>query len=525
MKKFRVICLGMMLLVLAWGGQSQSAQAAGSGTILAGIYLDDISLEGMTTEEAESMVDSKLTEWSKKQITLVTVDDHEVQITPAEIGFSWNNPEVIEEAASIGQKGNVVQRYKVSKDLQHENQVFTMQFSCDEDLLRQVINERCGIYDHDATDATLTRENGAFVVNAGQNGEKLDVDASVQLVENYLCNGWDKQDARIELSIVVDESRGTAEELSKVKDVLGTFSTSFKTSGSGRSANVRNGCSLINGTTLYPGDEFSTYETVSPFSEANGYYLAGSYLNGQVVDSLGGGICQVSTTLYNAVLLSELEVTERHNHSMIVSYVDPSADAAISESAGKDFKFVNNTDAPIYIEGYTTDDKRIVFTIYGEETRDAGHQVRYESEVVSKTVPDTEVIYTDAAAPIGSVTVQSAHIGYKANLWKIVTENGEQVSREMVNSSTYKMVPRSATVGVATSDPNAYNEIMAAIATNNIDHVRNVAAALAAGATTTEQTAQPADQATQQTQQTQQSAEQTSQPAAEAAPAADQPAQ
>ena len=84
------------------------------------------------------------------------------------------------------------------------------------------------------------------------------------------------------------EARGTTEELSKVKDVLGTFSTSFKTSGSGRSANVRNGCALINGTTLYPGDEFSTYDAVSPFSEANGYFLAGSYLNGQVLDSLGG---------------------------------------------------------------------------------------------------------------------------------------------------------------------------------------------------------------------------------------------
>ena len=105
----------------------------------------------------------------------------------------------------------------------------------------------------------------------------------------------------------VDEARGTEEELAKVKDVLGTFTTSFKTSGPSRSANVRNGCALINGITLYPGDEFSTYEAVSPFSQANGYYMAGSYLNGQVVDSLGGGICQVSTTLYNAVLLSELE--------------------------------------------------------------------------------------------------------------------------------------------------------------------------------------------------------------------------
>ena len=105
---------------------------------------------------------------------------------------------------------------------------------------------------------------------------------------------------------------------------------------------MENGCRLIDGFVLYPGEEFSAYGAVSPFTKENGYFMAGSYVDGKVVDSLGGGICQVSTTLYNAVLLSELEVTERHNHSMIVSYVEPSADAAISESSGKDFKFVNN---------------------------------------------------------------------------------------------------------------------------------------------------------------------------------------
>ena len=106
----------------------------------------------------------------------------------------------------------------------------------------------------------------------------------------------------------------------------------------------------------------------------------------------------------------------------------------------------------------------------------------YESEVVSKTYPDTEVIYPDGGSPVGTVSVQSAHIGYKANLWKVVYENGTETSREMVNSSTYKMAPRSATVGVATADPNAYNEIMAAIATGSIDHVKGVAAALKAAA-------------------------------------------
>lgn len=477
-----MLCYGLATGFLCFAISCQPVRAAGEDEILEGVYADDLSLQGMTAAEAKDMIGQQVADWSARTVVLVTVDGNEVQITPADIGFRWENPEIVEEAASIGQKGNIVQRYKVSKELQHENKVLPLQFSCDEELLRLVLSDQCSVYDHEASDATLMRTDGGFEIQPGVTGKVLDVEASLALVEDYLCNGWDKQDARIELSIVTDEPRGTAEELSRVHDVLGTFSTSFKTSGSSRSANVQNGCVLIDGTTLYPGDEFSTYETVAPFSQANGYFLAGSYLNGQVVDSLGGGICQVSTTLYNAVLLAELEVTERHNHSMIVTYVDPSADAAISESAGKDFRFVNNTDAPIYIEGYTTTDKEIVFTIYGEETRDAGHSVSYESEVVSKTYPDTEVIYVNEGLPIGSVSVQSAHIGYKANLWKVVKENGEEVSRELVNSSVYKMSPRSATVGVATSDPNAYNEIMAAVATNNIDHVKNVAAALAAAA-------------------------------------------
>ena len=482
MKKIlRVIaCFGIMIWVL--GTFDQQVYASEKNTISAGIYLNDISLEGKTIEEAEGMVNEYVEELLQKNITLKMTGDHEVTITPGDIGLYWSNPEILEEAASIGKKGNIVERYKIKKDLQFENRRLTLQFNVDRELVKHVLSDQCAVYNVEARNATLSRENDEFVIHEGQTGIVVDENASLSLICDFFAGGWNGGDTSIDLVVAVDEPLGSKEELSRVKDVLGSFTTSFKTSGSSRSANVRNGCALINGTTLYPGEEFSTYDTVSPFTQENGYYMAGSYLNGQVVDSLGGGICQVSTTLYNAVLLSELQVTERHNHSMIVTYVDPSADAAISESAGKDFKFVNNTSAPIYIEGYTTDDKQIGFVIYGEETRDEGHSVAYESEVVSKTYPDTEVIYTDASAPVGSVTVQSAHVGYKANLWKVVYENGEQVSREMVNSSTYKMTPRSATVGVATADPNAYNEIMAAISTNNIDHVKNVAAALAAAA-------------------------------------------
>ncbi len=483
MKKFIIsflgICLVFMMAVIP-GMQVEAEEE--ENRILAGIYIEDMSLEGKTAQEARAMIEEYVNSISEKVITLITVGGNEVQVTPSEMGFFWSNQEIVDEAAGIGQMGNVVQRYKAAKDLQYQPKVYKLEFDVDRGLAQNILKERCSVYNKESADAALTRENGSFAIIPGQTGQVIDEAASMDLICDYLNNSWNREDDSLELVITVEEARGSEEELSKVKDVLGTFSTSFKTSGSSRSANVRNGCELINGTTLYPGDEFSTYEAVSPFSSANGYYMAGSYLNGQVVDSLGGGICQVSTTLYNAVLLSELEVTERHNHSMIVTYVDPSADAAIAESSGKDFKFVNNTEAPIYIEGYTTEDKQIHFTIYGMETRESTRQVRYESEVISKTYPDTEVIYTNNSLPIGSVSVQSAHVGYKAKLWKIVTENGVEVSREQVNSSSYQVAPRTATVGVATADPNAYNEIMAAVATNNIDHVKNVAAALAAAA-------------------------------------------
>lgn len=480
---FSVVLL--MVLSLAFG---LTVQAKGDDTVKPGVYAGDIDLSGMTAEQATAAIEAYVENLQVVEITLQAADNNGVQVTAGELGVTWANRELVTEALELGRHGNVIQRYKALKDLEHENKVFEIALGFDIQAINDVLANECAKYDREAVNVSLKRENGEFTIVEGQTGYMLDIETSIDIVNDYLTQEWNHEECSIPLDIAVDEPKGSAEELAVVKDVLGTYTTSYTTSGAARSANVENGCRLINGVTLYPGEEFSTYETVSPFSQANGYYMAGSYLNGKVVDSLGGGICQVSTTLYNAVLQSELEVTERHNHSMIVSYVDPSADAAIAESAGKDFRFKNNLDYPIYIEGYVKN-KHVTFNIYGKEVRDAGRSVRYESEVLEVINPPADVIYADASQPIGYIVSDSAHIGYKAKLWKIVTENGVEVSRTQVNSSNYKMVPRSATVGTATADPAAYEEIMAAIGTGSVDHVKNVIALL---------TAPPAEQEVQQ---------------------------
>lgn len=452
-------------------------QAKGEDTVKNGIFAGEIDLSGKTKDEATAAVEAYIEGLKPVEVTLIAAQDKEVVVTAQDLGIVWANPGLVDEAMELGTHGNVIERYKALKDLEHENKVFEIELDFDIQAISNILTEKCSKYDQKAVNVSLKRTDGQFEVVEGRTGYLLDVETSIDEVYGYLTGEWDHKPCRIALDIAVDEPKGSAGELEQVKDILGSFTTSYSTSGKARSANVQNGCELINGITLYPGEEFSTYEAVSPFSEKNGYYMAGSYLNGKVVDSLGGGICQVSTTLYNAVLRAELEVTERHNHSMIVSYVDPSADAAIAESAGKDFKFVNNTDAPIYIEGIT-ENKKLTFQIYGKETRASNRQVRYESEVLEVINPPADIIYADASQPIGYIVKDSAHIGYKAKLWKVVTEDGVEVSRTQVNSSSYKMVPRSATVGTATGDPAAYEEIMAAIGTNSIDHVQNVIALL-----------------------------------------------
>lgn len=485
MKKMRkraiLLTLTLALAVVFAGvlGSGRALAASDDDTILEGVYMGNISLAGMTADEAKASVSAFVEELKVKNVTFGAVGDHYVVVTAGDLGLKWENEQDIDAAVALGKKGNIVKRYKAIQDLKHGNKVYDLKLSLDKSILKSVLEEQCAEYDVPAVNATMERVDGQLIIEDGQTGQAVNIEQSLTRTYDYITSGWDYQDASIDLVIDVTEPKGNREELAKLTDTLGTFTTSYSTSGSARCKNVENGCRLINGTLLYPGEEFSTYETIKPFTEANGYYPAGSYLNGKVVESLGGGICQVSTTLYNAVLLSELEVVERNNHSMIISYVKPSMDAAIAESAGKDFRFINNLANPIYIEGHTAG-KQITFTIYGVETRDPGHKVRYESEVLSTTQPDHEEITATAAQGVGYIDVQSAHIGYKAQLWKIVEENGTEVSREVINSSSYKVSPRSAVVGVNTDNPVYAARMQAAIASGSIDVCKAEAAAIKA---------------------------------------------
>lgn len=475
MKKLKwILSLAVFVLAaaaLAGASGITRAEENTQNVIPSKVYIGDVAIGGMTEEEAKQAVQEDIDNKLKAQIVL-RAGDSQTSVTAKELGVQWANTHIIGEAANIGKIGNLIQRYKDMKDLEHEDKVYDIEYSVDETVLQAWLDANAASLNQDAVDNGLKREDGEFVFIPGQEGIEVDVEKSAEMIADYFTGNWNESDGEISLAANVVEPRCSEEELRSIKDVLGSYSTNFGDSSTGRAKNVMTATGKIDGTILYPGEQFSVYDAIEPLDASGGYELAGAYENGATVESYGGGVCQVSTTLYNAAIRAELEITQRSNHSMLVSYVQPSMDAAIAGTY-KDLKFVNSLDTPIYIEGYT-EGRTLYFNIFGKETRPANRKVDFESETLEEIMPSPK--FEASADPVGVITrTQQKHVGNKARLWKIVTVDGQEESREVFNTSTYNASPDIYSVGTATSNPDAAYAITTALETQDEATIRAAA--------------------------------------------------
>lgn len=423
-------------------------------TITKGITIGSIDVSGMTEEEAMSSAEAYIASFTSQMIEL-DVDGNKVNITAGELGYYWKNTGIVKDAVSHCSEGNVIERYKEAKDIEKNGIQYKFELDVNDEVMRNSINEKCGIYNVPHKNAKLTKTGSGFTITKESSGRMIDMEKTVSDIHNYLLNEWNRESGKQVVTMTDDNPVATVADCERVKDLLGSFTTKFST-GSGnynRNKNMENGIVLLNGITLCQGETMSVNSFLEPWTEDNGWLDAGTYVNGKVEDSLGGGICQVSTTLYNAVLKAELEVVERSNHSMSVGYVPLSMDAALA-GTWKDLKIKNNTGTPIYIEGVYNASGSITFNIYGEETRPSNRRVEYVSETLS-TIPSSEIVKQDPSLPNGYRKVTSSgHTGYKARLLKRVYVNDVLESEEVVNKSSYSPSPTYVTVGTGAAQPS-----------------------------------------------------------------------
>ncbi len=403
-------------------------------TLPDGFFVGEISLGGMTEEQARQAVAAEAERLSERKITL-DIAGNVSSVTAEKLGVSWSNKDVVEKAMDQVSSGNLVRQYMMRKDTEKSPVHIPLETRVDESKAESFIKSQTeGLMD-EPQNASIVRTDGAFQITPGVSGKVVDMAATKMALDQALLN--QSQDEVRATAVVAEKQPDIVEEdLASIGDVLGTFTTDFSSSGSSRSGNLSNGASKINGHVLMPGETLSGYECMHPFTTANGYYTAAAYEGGRVVDSIGGGVCQIATTLYNAALRAELEITQRQNHSMVVGYVKPSMDAAIAGTV-KDIKITNNYSTPIYVEGYT-ENRKLTFTIYGKETRPGNRTVEYVSETLSSFSPGAPAEQVDPSmAPGSRRQVQSAHRGVKSRLWKVVTVDGVETERTLLHTDTY----------------------------------------------------------------------------------------
>lgn len=281
-------------------------------------------------------------------------------------------------------------------------------------------------------------QHDPFQLFVHSNGVDFDVQAAKEQIKEY------QEEYVIGLSITEPEI--TVEKLGEeaFPDVLGSFSTNYGASASNRGINIAIAANTINGTILLPGEVFSYNQVVGDTTPAKGYTLGGSYLNGELVQSYGGGICQVSSTLYNAVLYANLDVVLRYNHSSAVGYVAASRDATVSYG-GKDFQFRNSRQYPIKIVASATNGVLKV-AIHGIEEEEE-YEVVIESQVTG-TIPFTTKYEQDPTLPEGQQVVKSnGSNGKKSVAYKVLKLNGVVVSRTLLSQDTYNPMQRIVRVG------------------------------------------------------------------------------
>lgn len=290
---------------------------------------------------------------------------------------------------------------------------------------------------HEVQNATLDKENNYAVIES-----KVGVDYDLETAVKALNKASEGEEFSVEATIT--EPKISKEMLEKYlfRDVLGTYTT-YVSGSSVRRGNVKLAGNKCDGTILLPGEEFSYNGVVGQRTKANGFGEAGAYLNGETVMEVGGGVCQPSSTLYNAVVLSNLEVTERRNHTYVSSYVPIGRDATVSWG-GPDFKFKNNTDYPIkVVSSYSNN--RLTMSIVGTDLEDI--TVEFTSTKLSST-PYNTIEKEDPTLEEGKRKVDvSGYNGAKAQSYRKVYKAGVLISSEKEAYSAYSKRDKVVLVG------------------------------------------------------------------------------
>ncbi|NLJ78527.1 MAG: hypothetical protein GX329_04120 [Tissierellia bacterium] len=396
-----------------------------------GIHIEDYDISLMTKEEALQFIKDEKEPTIEKGSMKLTHEDKEYDITLRELGFFYDYEDAIDQLYSIGREGNIFKRVKDIINARNKGVDLTLDSGYDEESIEKIVDDIAEDIDVEVQEANFNFNGGNIQITEGTTGKDVDREKLSGLISN---NIYDLKD--IEIPVNEEEPKRTKELLSRINGVIGEFSTSLGNSTADRVQNIRvSSRAISNRGVIMPGETVSFNETTGPRQRQFGYREANVIIDGEFTPDVGGGVCQTSTTLYNALLLADITIVERSPHSIPSTYVSFGQDAAVAYGH-LDLKFRNDFDYPIYIDSGVSGG-RVYFRIYGDRNA-RNYTIRIDSQTVETIAAKVKNISDSNLAKGKREVIQQGRNGYRANTYKSVIRNGKTVSRDLITKSYYK---------------------------------------------------------------------------------------
>lgn len=495
------IIIGLILLILAIFSIIFALMNIDNNNIISGVKIEGIDISGLTREQAKEKINAVYEEKKQKDIVL-KYGEYETTITPQLLDTNYDIDEATKKAISLGRDSNIIiNNYNILfAKLGRKN--IKVDMTINEEETKSTIENISSNLPGAVVESDYYVENDKLIITKGNQGIKIDTESLIKKIKDKLKNINSKQEY-IEIPVInetpekidiekihnevykevqnayltqdpitihpevegvdfnIDEAKALLnEEKEKYEipliitkpevttdqigaeafpDLLATYSTKYDASNINRSTNLELACEKINDKVVLAGETFSYNKTLGERTIAAGYKEAKVYENGEVVDGIGGGICQVSSTLYNSVLMANMEVTERRNHQFVTSYTPEGRDATVVYGM-TDLKFKNTRKYAIKIKA-TCSNGIVTISIYGIK-EDNEYAVSFSTEILS-TIPYTVKYINDSSLAKGTEKVKQVGAnGMITETYIIKTLNGTVVSKELLSKDTYSAMQR-----------------------------------------------------------------------------------
>ena len=418
-----------------------------TGKIYPGVYIDDEHVGGLTKEEAIRKISSLHNDAAGAFDITVSVGNESWHVNSERVPVSRNTEEIVEKAWAVGRsntsglKGGAVTPFQEHvnqvADLRTHPSTFATKQDYDHEALRNLTDGIVNYVNREPVNSMVYSfdfNTKAFTFTDDQPGAKIDPDQLYAQLTEVLDSGTTQKELRVVPEKVIADL--TKAELMNSFGLISAYTTNT-TKDKNRNTNIELSARAISGITVQPGEIFSFNGATGERTAAKGYKEAPAISGGQSKDEVGGGVCQTSSTLFNAVVRADLEIIERNAHAWPSSYIEKGFDATVNWP-GLDFKFRNNTNQPIFIvAGYSN--RQVTVNIYGMSLG-PGVKIDLESELI-RTLPQPEginYVINTSLAPGETKKTVTGRKGYEVNTWKVWYQGNREIKREVLFKTTYK---------------------------------------------------------------------------------------